>query len=67
DSIPRLDNIRTGALSVIIDTPCETIEQHTKHVNIEDLTHQVLANRDSIIGSNKESLEKIGRWGEQWV
>ncbi|CAF2887874.1 unnamed protein product [Rotaria sp. Silwood2] len=67
DSIPRLDNIRSGTLSTIIDTPYETIEQHTKHVNIEDLTHQVLDNRNSTIGSDQESLEKIGRWGEQWV
>ncbi|CAF5031143.1 unnamed protein product, partial [Rotaria sp. Silwood1] len=67
DLISRFDNIRSGALSAIIDTPYETIEQHTKHVNIEDLTHQVLDNRNSTIGSDQESLEKVGRWGEQWV
>jgi hypothetical protein len=48
----------------MVDTPYETVEQHPKHFNLEDLTHQVLANRDSMIGSDQESLEKIGRWGK---
>lgn len=41
--------------------------EHVKNFNLEDLTHQALDNRHSAIGSNDESLKKIGRWGEQWV
>ncbi|CAF4249202.1 unnamed protein product, partial [Rotaria magnacalcarata] len=67
DSNPRLDTIRSSALSLLVDTPYENIERHTRNVSIEDLTHQVLDNRDSTIGSDQESLEKIGRWGEHWV
>ena len=48
----------------IIDTPCEIVEEHTKHFTLEDLTHQVLDNRHSPIGSDQKSLEKIGRWGK---
>ena len=59
--MPCFDGIRSA---VIMDTPCEIVEEHTKHFTIEDLTHQVLGNRDSSIGSDQESLEKIGRWGE---
>ncbi|CAF1197482.1 unnamed protein product [Adineta steineri] len=65
--ISRFDNIRSGGLSSIVETPYENLEQLTKKFNIDDLTHQVLDNRDSTIGSDQVSLDKIGRWGEQWV
>jgi hypothetical protein len=64
DSVPRFDHIRPGGFS---DTSYENVDEHIKSFNIEDLTHQVLDNRDSAIGSDQESLEKIGRWGEKWV
>ena len=63
NSILRLDDIHSNSLSMIIDTSYENVEHHTKYVCLEDLTHQILDNRDSTIGSNQESLEKIGRWG----
>ncbi len=62
-----MDKIHSGGISLNIETSYENIAQYTKNSNIEDLTHQVLDNRDSMIGSNQESLEKIGRWGEEWV
>ncbi|CAF1202196.1 unnamed protein product [Adineta steineri] len=65
--ISRFDNFRAGGLSSIVETPYENLEQLTKKFNIDDLTHQVLDNRDSTIGSDQVSLDKIGRWGEQWV
>jgi hypothetical protein len=61
DSILRFDNIHSDTFS---STTYENVEQHTKHFNIEDLTHQVLDNRDSTIGSDQKLLEKIGRWGK---
>jgi hypothetical protein len=64
DSVPRFDNFRPGGFSSIVDTPYENVDEHVKSFNIRDLTHQVLGNRDSPIGSDQESLEKIGRWGK---
>ncbi len=63
----RLDNIHSGGISSSIETSYENLAEYPKNSNLEDLTHQVLDNRDSTIGINQESLEKIGRWGEEWV
>ncbi|CAF1164398.1 unnamed protein product [Adineta ricciae] len=67
DIISRFDRIQSGNLPSITDTPFENVEQHSKKFDIKDLTHQVLHNRNSAIGSDQASLEEIGRWGEQWV
>ncbi|UJR23006.1 hypothetical protein I4U23_026032 [Adineta vaga] len=67
DVISRFDRIHSGSIASLVDTPYETVEHHTKNFNIDDLTHQVLDNRDSTIGSNQASLERIGQWGEHWV
>lgn len=63
-SMPRLDIIQSGAISLQAETCDEYVEQRVKKFNVDDLTHQVLDNRNSAIGSNQESLEKIGRWGK---
>ena len=62
-----MEHIQPGRFPPSIEPSYENVAAHTKNLNIEDLTHQALDNRDSTIGSNQESLEKIGRWGEQWV
>lgn len=55
----RFDLIQSDSLQ----TNVEILEDFTKKFNIEDLTRQVVDNRHSTIGSNQQSLEKIGRWG----
>ena len=45
----------------------EIISEHTKTFTLEDLTHQVLDRRETGMGCDQDMLEKIGRWGEQWV
>ena len=62
NSALRLDNIHTDGSSVVNCMPYENIEQHVKHFHIEDLTHQVLESRDSLIDSDQESLASIGQW-----
>ena len=64
DSGLRFDTINPGDFPSIVDTPYENVERLKKNFTVEDLTHQVLDNRNSTIGADQGSLEKIGRWGK---
>ena len=61
EGLVRLDSIDHAS---ILERHCQVIDTHTKRFSVDDLTHQVLDHRNSSLGSDSESLQKIGRWGK---